>query len=48
MLCDINTMPLIYSGWQCLMGTVQNENVNLQVKQLQPFVITYKTMLHIK
>ena len=48
LLCDINTIPLIYSGWQCLMGTVQNENVNLQVKQLQPFVITYKTMLHIK
>ena len=48
LLCDINTMPLIYSGWQCLMGTVQNENVNPQVKRLQPFVITYKTILHIK
>ena len=48
LLCDINTMPLIYSGWQCLMGTVRNENVNSQVKQLQPFVITYKTILHIK
>ena len=22
LLCDINTMPLIYSGWQCLMGTL--------------------------
>ena len=48
LLCDINTMPLIYSGWQCLMGTVQNENVNSQVKRLQSFVITYKTILHIK
>ena len=48
LLCDINMMPLIYSGWQCLMGTVQNENVNPQVKRLQPFVITYKTILHIK
>ena len=46
LLCDINTMPLIYSGWKCLMGTVHgNENVNPQVKRLQPFVITYTTIL---
>ena len=48
LLCDINTMPLIYSGWQCLMGNIRNENVNHKVKRLQPFVITYKTILHIK
>ena len=48
LLCNIKTMHLIYSGWQCLMGIVRNENVNSQVKRLQPFVITYKTILHIK
>ena len=42
-------MPLIYFGWQCLMGTLHgNETVNPQVKQIQPFVITYTTILEKK
>ena len=46
LLCDINTRPLKYSGWQCLIGTLHgNETVNPQVKQIQLFVITYTTIL---
>ena len=46
LLCDINTMSLIYSGWQCLMGTLHgNESVNPQVKQIQLFVIISTTIL---
>ena len=46
LLCDINMMPLIYSGWKCLMWTLHgNETMNPQVKQIRLFVITYTTIL---
>ena len=43
---SVNMMPLIYSGWQCLTGTLhRNETMNPQVKQIRLFVITYTTIL---